>query len=216
MITKEDIEHSFQRISCFANQTPLIESKVLSELINGKVLLKCENLQRTGSFKVRGALNKLMSFEKEELKNGVITASTGNHGAATAFAAEKFGTSARVFVSASAARSKVSNIERLGAKIVEFGQDPVEAENEARRVALEEGVPFVSPYNDVDIIAGQGTIGFELCKSDEDFDAVLVALGGGGLISGIGSYMKQESPETEVIACSPENSKVMHDSLGDR
>ncbi len=210
---KTAVEAAVKRISPHIRLTYCEHSPFYSEKTGANVFLKLENLQQTGSFKARGALNKILSLDKKNLGQGIVTASTGNHGAATAFAASKVGAKAVVFVSTKASRSKVGSIRRLGAEVREHGDDPIEAENFARKYADENGLTYVSPYNDPEIIAGQGTIGFELSNQLESIDAVFVALGGGGLISGVGAYLKSVSPATKIIGCSPVNSKVMIESI---
>ncbi len=210
---KEKIDEAARRISPYARLTYCEHSNYYSSKSGADVYLKLENLQQTGSFKARGALNKILSLDKSSFEKGIVTASTGNHGAATAFAASKVGATAIVFVSTKASKSKVDAIRRLGAEVREHGDDPIEAENFARRYANENGLTYISPYNDPEIVAGQGTIAAELVNQLDKIDAVFVALGGGGLISGVGGYFKTVSPATKIIGCSPENSKVMIESI---
>lgn len=178
-----------------------------------RVSLKLENLQHTGSFKVRGALNKLLSLSDAERARGVVTASTGNHGAAVAWALTRLGAKGVVFVPPGIPDGKRRRIEQLGAELRVVGDDPVETEGHARRHAALHGLPYISPYNDPQVLGGQGTLGVELDRQLERFDAVLVALGGGGLISGIAGYLKAARPGVEIVACSPENSRVMMESV---
>ena len=201
------------RIRPYIRETPLVYSPYFSGLNGGEVYFKCENIQHTGSFKVRGALNKLLSLPAELREQGVVTASTGNHGAATAFALKQVGGQGQVFVPEHAAAGKLANMEQWGATINKFGDDGVVAENEARRTAEAAGTTYISPYNDPQVIGGQGTIGVELARQIETADAVLVALGGGGLISGVAAYVKAVWPQAEVVACSPQNSAVMMHSV---
>lgn len=207
------VETAVTRITPFARVTYCEHSAYYSELSGANVFLKLENLQHTGSFKFRGALNKILSLDPQSTGKGVVTASTGNHGAGVTMAASIIGSKAIVFVSTNASRSKVDAMKRLGADVRVFGDDPVEAEYEARRFAEENALVYVSAYNDPEIVAGQGTIAFELMDQCDTIDAVFVSLGGGGLISGIGGYFKSVSPLTHVIGCSPENSKVMIQSI---
>ncbi len=202
-----------ERIRPFIRQTYLDPSPYFSQKTGMKVYFKCENLQHTGSFKVRGAMNKLLSLSEQERDKGVVTASTGNHGAAVAFALNKVKAQGIVFVPQQSDVSKVANIERLGAEVRKFGSDSVEAEVHARQYAQIHGLPFISPYNDAQIVAGQGTIGLELERQLKSIDAVFVALGGGGLISGIGGYLKRAHPSVRLIGCSPEHSQVMIRSI---
>lgn len=202
-----------ERIRPYIRRTYLEPSPYFDELSGANVYFKCENLQHTGSFKARGALNKLLSMSEAERARGVVTASTGNHGAAVAFALGQLQANGIVFVPRQAASSKVEAIKRLGAEVRTFGTDSVEAEARARQYAGEEGLTYVSPYNDPQIIGGQGTIGLELVGQLDQIDAVFIALGGGGLISGVAGYLKYLRPEVRIIGCSPENSQVMIQSV---
>jgi threonine dehydratase len=149
----------------------------------------------------------------EQAAAGVITASNGNHGMGVAAAARARGMAAEVYCSARVSPAKARRIEALGAHIVRVGEDPLTAEIAARRAAEESGRVFISPYNDLDVAAGQGTIAVELQRQMPGLDAVFVAVGGGGLIGGIGAYLKAVSPRTEVVGCWPENSPVMYECL---
>ncbi len=202
-----------QRIRPFIRETYLEPSPYFSDSTGAGVYLKCENLQHTGSFKARGALNKLLWLGDEARSRGVVTASTGNHGAAVAYALGQVGAQGIVFVPEQAASSKVETIERLGAEVRHYGTDSVEAEAYARQYAEGHGMTYVSPYNDPQIIAGQGTVGVELARQLDQIDAVFVAVGGGGLISGIAAYLKSLYPGLQIIGCSPENSQVMVQSI---
>ena len=190
--------------------TPAEHSPFLSNETGAEVFLKLENFQVTGSFKARGAINKLSSLTDEEKALGVITASSGNHGLGVASGAKKLGIQSTVYVPEYADPSKVQAIEFEGAKVKFVGDDCVITESAARKDAEQSGEVYISPYNDLDVIAGQGTIGVELLQQLESLDAVFVAVGGGGLISGIGAYLKEVSPRTEIVACSPSQSPAMH------
>lgn len=213
MNISQEVQEAYKRIKHNVRETYLEKSTFYSEKYDANVYLKCENLQYTGSFKVRGAMNKILSLSDEQLEGGVITASTGNHGAAVAFSLGKIGAEGTVFVSPKASSSKIEAIKRLGAEVRMYGDDPIEAENYARKFAVENNLVYVPPYNDPKTIGGQGTIGFELAKQLDKIDAVFIAVGGGGLISGIGGYLKSFNPEIEIIGSSPHNSKVMHQSI---
>lgn len=189
-------------------------TEVGSSHIRGEdVLFKHENLQRTGSFKLRGAFNRLLVMPETERARGVVAASTGNHGAAVACAARDLGTSATIFAPTVAEPGKLANIERHGGTVVRAGEDCVLAEAEARAFAASEGLVYVSPYNDLEVVAGQATVGVELDRQLDRIDAIFIALGGGGLLGGVGGYLKSCRPDVEVVACSPANSCVMHDSI---
>ena len=202
-----------QRIRSHIRCTSLDYSPFFSQQSEAKVYFKTENLQYTGSFKVRGALNKILSLSAAERSRGVVTASSGNHGAAVAFALQKIQATGIVFVPNDASSAKIAAIKQLRAIVQQHGDDCIQTETVARQYAKEQGLAYIPPYNDPQVIAGQGTIAIELLKQLSNIDAVFVSLGGGGLISGIAAYLKQHSPNTRIIGCSPENSKVMIESV---
>ena len=204
---KDEILAAYDRIAPLVRQTPLEHSGELG------AFLKLEHLQHTGSFKFRGASNKIAMLTAEQAAAGVVTASNGNHGLGVAAAAQARGIAAEVFVSTHVSPAKARRIEAMGARIHCAGDDPLTAELAARRAAEGSGRVFISPYNDLDVMAGQGTIAVELERQLPGLDAVFVAVGGGGLIGGIGAYLKAVSPRTEVVGCWPENSPVMHQCL---
>ena len=201
------------RIGAQVRETPLVLCPSLSAETGGRVFLKLENLQLTGSFKVRGALNKMLSLSAEDRARGVVTASSGNHGAAVAYAGGLAGVVPTVYLPENAAPSKVAKIRKLGARIEFFGNDSGLAEVEARRVSERTGQVYLSPYNDWDVVAGQGTIGIELLRQCPTLSAVVVSIGGGGLIGGIATWLKAHRPEFLVIGSSPKNSCVMVESV---
>jgi threonine dehydratase len=217
MTSPEDLVKEVQlaesRIRPYIRETILDHSLYLSQHGNATVYCKLENLQYTGSFKTRGAMNKVLSLTDKEQKNGVVTASTGNHGAAVAFSLKTLNKTGIIFVPEIASKNKVDAIERLGAEVRYFGQDCVEAEAHARKYATENNMTYISPYNDPQVAAGQGTIGVELVRQLDTIDTVFVSLGGGGLISGIAGYLKSVHPDVRIIGCSPENSQVMIQSV---
>ena len=191
-------------------KTPLKYSERLSKETNSNIFLKLENLQKTGSFKARGALNKILNIN---LRNKVVAASSGNHGAAVSYALSKKKMTGTIYVPKNVKKSKVKNIESYGSKVVKFGDDCLDAENEAIRLSKENNLIFVSPYNDLDIISGQGTIGVEILEDNNEIDIVFITVGGGGLISGISSYLKSVNPKIKIIGCSPINSSIMINSI---
>ncbi len=208
-----EVEIAQRRIGPHVRRTAADRSAWLSALGKAEVFCKLENLQHTGAFKVRGALNKVLSLSKKELSRGVVTASTGNHGAAVAFGANKVGASGIVYMPEDTPASKIEAIRGLGAEVRFAGRDCVDAEAAARALGEREGVTYISPYNDPLVVAGQGTIAFEMVDQLDRIDAVFVALGGGGLISGIAAYLKSVRPDVRVIGCSPANSQVMIESV---
>lgn len=201
------------RIRPYIRETPLAESLALSELAGGRALLKLENLQHTGSFKARGALNVLLALPPEVLARGVVAASSGNHGAAVAFAARALGARALVFVPQGASPVKLAAMRRLGAEVVAHGDDTLDAEVFARAYAAERGMAYVSPYNDLLVVAGQGTVGVEIARQVERLDAVVVAVGGGGLIAGVAAHLRAAWPGVRVIGAQPANSAVLAESV---
>jgi threonine dehydratase len=201
------------RIRPHIRETFLEYSPHYSNLGGAEMFFKLENLQHTGSFKARGALNKVLSLEQDVAARGVVAASTGNHGAAVAFAAAKVGTRAVVFAPENATRDKSKMVERMGAEVRFHGDDCMVAEVFARGYARDHGMTYVSPYNDPLVVGGQGTVGAELDRQLDCIDAVFVSLGGGGLISGIAASLKSVRPDVNIVGCSPENSQVMIQSV---
>lgn len=190
--------------------TPLTHSPLLSAETGCDVFLKCEHLQHTGSFKFRGATNKLRLLDPEQRRNGVATVSTGNHGQGVALAGKLAGVPVTVYAAVTAAPVKLDAIRALGATVVTIDASTLEVELEAARRAARDGLPFISPYNDIDVIAGQGTIGLELVEQHPGLAAVFASVGGGGLISGIGTALEQASPSTDVIGCWPANATTLY------
>lgn len=209
----QEVSAAETRIRPHVRETPLEWSPVLSGLGGGDVWLKLENLQLTGSFKLRGATNKLLALTEEERKRGVVAASSGNHGLGVACAARKLGVGAVIYVPEGASPSKLEAIQAMGAEVRVHGDDCILAEAEARRASEASGAAYVSPYNDLVVVGGQGTVGVEITRQIDGADAVFVALGGGGLMAGTASWLKSVWPDMETVACSPENSCVMHSSL---
>ena len=202
-----------KRIRPYIRETILEYSPHYSKLAGADVYFKLENLQHTGSFKLRGAMNKVLSLSRGQRQRGIVTASTGNHGSAMAYGLGKIDATGIVFVPQNASPGKVQAIERLGAKVRYFGEDMADTEAHARKFAEEQGLAYLPPYNDLQVIGGQGTIAVELAKELNNIDVVFAALGGGGLISGIAGYLKLIHPAVDIIGCSPENSQVMIQSV---
>jgi threonine dehydratase len=197
------------RIAGVVCETPLIRSAAFSEVTKADVYLKLENRQHTGSFKLRGATNCLMSLSKKQRATGCVAASSGNHGAAVAYAMRELGMSGIIFVPEQTSSAKVDAIKSYGSEARFFGTDGLDTELEARAHAARYGMYYVSPYNDATVIAGQGTCGIEIAKQLPDVDAAFIAVGGGGLISGVGSVLKQDNPDLTLFGCQPETSAVM-------
>ena len=210
------IEAADRRIKAVAvgvRPTPLEATSALSDESGLRLLLKGEHLQRTGSFKLRGAMNKLLSLSDAERARGIVTASSGNHGMAAALAARLTGSRAHIYLPEAVSPMKKQAIQRLGAEITLVPGDSVAAEVAARDASTGLNLGYVSPYADLDIIAGQGTIGLELTRQADELAAVFVAVGGGGLISGIGGYLKAKMPGADIIGCWPEVAPAMHNCL---
>jgi threonine dehydratase len=202
----------------YVRETPFTESRQLGATAKSRVFLKLENLQETSSFKLRGAAAKLLSMPREEIARGIVVASTGNHGIATSTIGRKLKIPVDIYVSDQLHPGKRSKIESLGARVHTVPGDPLLAEITARREAVASGRPYVSPYNDRDVVAGQGTVAVEILRQLGNLgitklDAIFVAVGGGGLIGGIGIHLKHESPESEVVGCWPENSPALHECM---
>jgi len=212
-ISSRQIIEAESRIRAHIRETPLDFSFHLSSLTGCNAHLKLEHLQHTGSFKLRGATNKILSLNPEQLRQGVIAASTGNHGRGVCYAARAVGTQATIYLPRDVSQSKLVLMQHLGGHLVPEFDDCLAAEVQARKDATTQGKVFISPYNDLEVIAGQGTIGVELARQLDRIDAVFVAVGGGGLIAGIGAYLKSVSPNTRVVGCWPENSRVMYECL---
>lgn len=206
---KDAVVAAYERIGSYVRETQVEETAALG----ASVFLKLEHLQHTGSFKFRGACNKIAMLTPAQAERGVVAASNGNHGLGVAAAARARGIAAEVFVSARVSPAKAQRIAAYGAVLRQSGSDPLAAELAARHAAEESGRVFISPYNDLDVVAGQGTIAMELQRQVPGLDAVFVAVGGGGLIGGIGSYLKAVSPGTEIVGCWAENSPVLYQCL---
>lgn len=210
---KTEVLKAKERIQDYIKITPLDYSLAISQLTGSHVYLKCENLQYTGAFKVRGAMNKLLSLTSTEKLQGVVTASSGNHGAAVAYGLNKLGLQGKVFVPENASTTKVEAIRRYNAPVEFYGNDCLLTESHARRYASDHNMVFISPYNDWQVVGGQGTIAIELLQQLDQIDVVFVAIGGGGLISGLAGYLKSCAPKIKIIGCMPENSPVMAASV---
>ena len=214
MFTPHDSSISLERIRHHVRRTPVQRSRIIEGGSGGgRVWLKLENHQVTGSFKIRGAYNKILSMDGSERLRGVVTASTGNHGAAVARAGSTTGTAVTVFVPENADRSKIGSIVDDGADVVHAGSDCVQSECAARAHARETGRSYISPYNDLDVVIGQSTIGVEIAEQVQDLDMIVASMGGGGLLGGVAGHLKSVNPRIRVVACSPRNSCIMHRSI---
>jgi threonine dehydratase len=210
---KTEVLLAEQRIRAHIRETPLDFSFYLSQITGNRVFLKLENLQYTGSFKLRGAMNKLLSLSMEQQVRGVVAASSGNHGAAIAYGINKLNIRGSVFVPSGTSSTKVEAIRRFGADIKFHGIDCAITEEHARRYAIQNEMIYISPYNDLHVIGGQGTIAVDIIRQLDQIDAIFIAVGGGGLISGIAGYIKSVLNNVKIIGCSPEQSPVMAESV---
>jgi threonine dehydratase len=197
--TLPDIEAARLRLDGVARVTPVYRSETLSALAGRDVHLKAENLQRTGSFKIRGAYNRISTLSAEERAAGVVAASAGNHGQAVAWAAREVGAHARIYMPQDAPMAKVDATRHYGAEVVLAGHALEDCLGEATRDVEEHGATFVHPFEDPFVIAGQGTIGLELVDQVPDLDTVLIPIGGGGLASGIALALRAVKPGVRIV-----------------
>lgn len=201
------------RIGPYIRETPLEPSPFLSRETGADVHLKLECVQVTGSFKARGALNKLLSLGAAGRARGVVAASTGNHGLAVAHALALLGIAGEIFLPASVSPAKLEGLRAQGARVRLVDEDPGVVETVARQDADRTGRIYVSPYNDPQVIGGQGTVGVELLRQLEELDAVLVPVGGGGLVGGIGAWLKERAPSVRIVGCQPAACPILAESV---
>jgi threonine dehydratase len=211
MNIKTKITEAEKRIRPYLRETPLEYSYVLNKMTGSEVYLKLENIQVTGSFKARGALNKILLLAKSNEK--IVTASTGNHGLGVANALSVVKKEGTIYLPKNASVAKVEAIKMRGVPVEFYGESGEETEHYVRKLSETTGQIYVSPYNDEDVVAGQGTIGVELLRQLPEMDAVFISIGGGGLIAGIASYLKAVNPKIEVIGCLPENAPAMYECI---
>ncbi|MCH7980494.1 MAG: threonine/serine dehydratase [Gammaproteobacteria bacterium] len=209
----ESSERAAARIAGLVRETPLDYSPAFSAATGADVWFKLENLQHTGSFKLRGAANRLMTLTPEERAAGCVTASSGNHGAAVAYAMQKLNIAGVIFVPEQTSSVKVDAIRSYGGDVRFFGTDGLDTELHARDYAGQNSMFYVSPYNDAEVMAGQGSCGVEIAAQLPDVDEVFIAIGGGGLISGVGSVLRRHSKSVRIIGCQPSASAVMAHSV---
>jgi threonine dehydratase len=207
------VQEAAERTKDYLSPTPLEFSRYLSDQIDGEVWLKLDLVQRTASFKYRGAINKILSLTEEELDRGVVSASTGNYALAVAEAMRQRGRRATIYIAEDMEESRKNILESHGLDLIVSGELAWDAEAEARRVGEEEGKVYVSPYNDPMVVAGQGTCGYEVSKQLPDLDAIFLACGAGGLLTGSSGWLKHHNPAIDTYGVSPANSPVMYESL---
>lgn len=212
MIELNKIYQAKQKISDFALKTPLSHSHFLSDICNAKIYLKNENLQRTGAYKIRGAYNKIANLSESQKKNGVIAASAGNHAQGVAISAKNFGIKSTIVMPESTPLLKVSATKNLGAEVILKGDNFDESYDFAIKYAKKNNMSFIHPFEDDLVIAGQGTVMLEMLDDINDLDAVLVPVGGGGLISGVASAAKQINPDIKIVGVSAKGAPAMYES----
>jgi threonine dehydratase len=213
MINIKHIEEAQKRIADFAIQTPLKPSYTLSEKTGRQVWLKLENTQPTGAFKLRGAANAILNLSEAQRQRGVISMSTGNHGKAIAYVTHKLGMRAVICVSEQVPEVKLEGMRKLGVEVKIAGKDQEEADVIAKNIAEEQGLQFISAFDDPDVIAGQGTIALEILEQNSEIDTMIIPLSGGGLMSGIAITVRALKPEVKLIGVSMEAGAAMHLSI---
>ena len=212
-VSVADIEQAAARILGHVERTPLVRSDFLSQRHGAPVHLKLETLQPVGAFKLRGAMNAILSLDDEARGRGLVTASTGNHGRAVAYAARKLGIPATVCMSSLVPANKVEAIRALGADIRIVGRSQDDAQEEVERLTGSNGLTSIPPFDDVNVVAGQGTIGIEVVEDMPDLQTILIPLSGGGLAGGIAVAVKALKPQARIIGISMERGAAMHASV---
>ena len=213
MVTYNDIEKAHQRISDHIHNTPILTSKSLDNELGSNLFFKCENFQKTGSFKIRGATNSILQLNDTEIKNGIITTSSGNHGAAVAFIADKIGTSSKIIMPNNTPKNKIENVQRYGGEIFYCEPNIKSREDTLEKMIQKSGGSIIHPYNDEKIIAGQGTAAKELIEKVPDLDAIICPVSGGGLLSGTLLAAKNLKPGIKVFGAEPENADDTYRSI---
>lgn len=208
-----DFEAAYERVAPRIHHTPLLTSRILSETLGFDVRLKAEMFQRTGSYKVRGPLNKLTYLTGEERARGVICSSAGNHAQGLALAARMYGIKAVVVMAENATPSKIAATRGYGAEVFLHGTIWDEANDKAKTLARERGYTYIHPFDDLQLIAGQGTLGLEIVRDWPEVDVIVVPIGGGGLISGVAMAAKAVKPSVKVIGVESSGAPGMHDSV---
>lgn len=211
-VSVTDILDARKVIGKYLDPTPVLRPAALSAELGFEIALKCENLQPIGAFKIRGGINLLSRLSEEELANGVVTASTGNHAQSIAYAARLFGTRAVIFMPQNPNPFKAASVRRLGGEIVEFGPDFDAGNDAAREMAEREGMRYIHPGNEPHLIAGVGTYALELIEDEPHLDTVIVPVGGGSGVCGTATVFKAMRPQTKIIAVQTENMPAVHDS----
>jgi len=207
------VQAASKRIDNYVSKTEVIKSPYLSELCDTNVYLKLENTQNTGSFKIRGACNRILTLPTQLIKKPLVTASSGNHASAFAWMVDKLQMKGLIYLPENVSGTKLEALKKYNVEIRQIGTDTVTAEVEARQFAKSQRLAYISPYNDMKIIEGQATIALEILQQVPKATHVIVPVGGGGLAAGVGSYMKRVKQKSEFWGCQPINSKVMYESI---
>jgi len=212
MLDLKTVQKAAERLEGVVHHTPMSHAPILSEMTGCEIYIKKENLQRTGSFKLRGAFNKIAALIETGRRNGVVAASAGNHAQGVAFAARHFGIDGTIVMPESTPLTKVMGVKELGSEVILHGSNYDEAYAYATEYSAEHGKDFVHPFADEEVMAGQGTIALEMLSQQPDLDAIVVPVGGGGLISGIATAAKAIKPEITIIGISAEGAPAMKKS----
>jgi len=212
MITLNDVKEAKKNLENVANNTPITKAPILSETFRSEIYLKKDNLQLTGSFKLRGAFNRIAKLSEEKKNKGVVAASAGNHAQGLAFAAKYFGIEATIFMPEATPLTKVSGVKSYGANVVLVGENFDEAKEAAFKFKEENSCEFIHPFADDDVIAGQGTIALEVLEEIKDLKQIIVPIGGGGLISGIAIAAKSINPDIKIIGVVASGAAAMKES----
>jgi threonine dehydratase len=207
------LDEAWERVRPHVRHTPLLTSRLLSERTGFDVRLKAELFQRTGSYKLRGPLNKLALLTDDERRRGVVCSSAGNHAQGVALAAAMNGIRAVVVMAANATPSKIAATRAYGAEVVLHGSIWDEANEKAEQIVAEQGLTYVHPFDDLDLIAGQGTVGLEIFEDWPDVEVVVVPIGGGGLISGVSLALKSRNPDVRIVGVESSGAPAMQRSL---
>ncbi len=210
---KVDFEAARRLLSEVLTETKLIKSKVFSKECGNEVYIKPENLQNTGSFKIRGAFNKISKLTQEERSHGLVASSAGNHAQGVAYAAQRLGIEATIVMPTTTPLVKVEATKEYGAHVVLYGDCYDEAYSEALRLQQENGLIFIHPFNDLDVLEGQGTIALEILDELKDVDYILIPIGGGGLAAGVSLAAKQINPDIKIIGVEPIGACAMKNSI---
>jgi len=213
VISLADIRAARERVAPFVHRTPVMTSTRLGDRVGVKLFLKCENFQKTGSFKVRGVTNKLSQLDRTARERGVVTVSAGNHAQALAWGARENGIKATVVMPAAASPAKVEASRGYGAEVVLHGETSIQAFAKARELEAERGLTFVHPFDDPQVCAGAGTTGLEVIEQVEDADVIVIPIGGGGLIGGMLPAIKESNPKIRVYGVEPTGAPSTRRSL---